>query len=131
MSSVVMASTKVDLPEPMSPVSSALRPPRTSVQTRLSKVPQLNTSRRSRRKPTRLSSATKSRPSTRGSFIVRSFNRRLAPGELALVGRQPCIEFGQPLRVDEGLEDPAHFEARRTAGSFQPAQESEVRYPVD
>ena len=45
-SNVVTASTSVDLPLPMSPVSSDVCPSRRSCQTCLSKVPQLNTSTR-------------------------------------------------------------------------------------
>src|ERR1700678_9297 len=50
-SNVVTASTIVDLPEPMSPVTRVLRPSARSVQTRSSNVPQLRTSRRASRQP--------------------------------------------------------------------------------
>ena len=114
-SSVVTASTSVDLPEPMSPVSSALRPSARSVQTRPSKVPQLKTSSRCRRKPDRLSSAAKSSGSD-SLFIA-----CLCPAlQLCPVGRQPRLELRQPLRVDKGLEDAPHLEyavLRRAAGA--------------
>src|ERR1035437_8086867 len=112
-SSVVMASTSVDLPEPMSPVSKALRPPRSSDQTRLSKVPQLNTSRRINRKPHSALGALMS--ATNGSIAAASNERcasvitDLGAGELRLIGRQTRIKLRQPLGIDKRLQDASHF----------------------
>ena len=54
-SSVVTASTMVDFPEPMSPVSRVFLAFASSDQTRWSNVPQLYSSRRVSRKPLRVS----------------------------------------------------------------------------
>src|SRR3990167_6658167 len=138
-SSVVMASTRVDLPEPMSPVSKPLRPPSSSVQTRLSKVPQLKTSSRIRRKPDSESLALKSRtsepaPSSRPERCCSIIRRpRLGFVQLRLVGGQPQIKIGQPLGIDKGLEDAAHLvhrllrRAPHTARlRFQPAHKAKI-----
>src|SRR5450759_623873 len=114
-SRVVMASTRVDLPEPMSPVNKPLRPPSSRVQTRLSKVPQLKTSSRIRRKPDSESLALKSRaskpaPSSRPERCCSIIRRpRLRFAQLRLVGGQPQIKIDQPLRIDKGFEDAAHL----------------------
>src|SRR5665647_2467035 len=122
-SSVVMASTRVDLPEPMSPVNKPFLPPSCSVQTRLSKVPQLKTSSRLRRKPVSLSSP-RSNWLVTPSLCGRGFGScasvigfsRLGCGQLQLVRGQPLIEIGQPLGIDKGFQDAPHLVHRLLPG---------------
>src|ERR1700687_3985132 len=132
-SSVVTASTSVDLPDPMSPVSRAFLPPGFSAHTRPAKVPQLKTSRRCKRKPDRASSAPKSSPGNCMSVIGTPVGGH---GELRLIRGEPRIEIGQPLGVYEGFENALHLERRGlpirlACNRLQPAQESQFHDPVD
>src|SRR5215470_17658929 len=95
-SSVVMASTIVDLPEPMSPVSSPLWPPAWKLHVRLSNVPQFRSSRCSSRKPL--------------SCSVGASGIGVISGEQRGVFGQPPVEVGQPLAIDERLENAPHLE---------------------
>src|SRR5947207_14319655 len=99
-----MASISVDLPEPMSPVNSPFWPCKWSVHTFPPNVPQLNTSRRSRRKPLSRSSPTKS--SLDGS-IIQLF---LFAGQQDTVIRETPVEFGEPLSIDESFQEAPHLE---------------------
>src|SRR4030065_467666 len=132
-SNVVTASTSVDLPDPMSPVSKAFFRPGFSAHTRPSKVPQLKTSRRSKRKPESASSATKSRPRVCASSIGSPSGVRT---EWCLIRCQPRIEISQPLRVYKGLENATHLKYRRLptlirGTVFKPSQESQFNDLVE
>src|SRR6516162_5542163 len=94
--SVVMASTIVDLPEPMSPVSKPLWPPARKVHVRLSNVPQFRSSSCSSRKPL--------------SCSVEASGIGLSSAEQRCVLGQPAVEVGQPLAIDERLENAPHLE---------------------
>src|SRR5215470_6942704 len=102
-SSVVMASTIVDLPEPMSPVSSPLRPPAWKLHVRLSNVPQFRSSSRSSRKP--LSCSVEA-----SAISVAASGIGVISGEQRGVFGQPTVEVGQPLAIDERLENAPHLE---------------------
>src|SRR5688572_6102593 len=95
MRSVVSASTRVDFPEPMSPVSKPLRPLACRVQTRESNVPQLKTSSRCRRKPDSLS-----------SLIVELGRWQSHRGS---IGSKSLVELIEPLGVHERFQDALHF----------------------
>src|SRR5262249_24349433 len=95
-SSVVMASTIVDLPEPMSPVSSPLRPPAWKLHVGWSTGPQFGSSSCSSRKPLSCS------VEASGIGVISSEQR-------GILG-QPPVEVGQPLAIDERLEDAPHLE---------------------
>src|SRR5690348_16600270 len=125
----------VDFPEPMSPVSSVFRAFASSDQTRWSNVPQSYSSRRVSRNPLRISVmlclplASGAPPASpfplhcvafprRSSLAPQSRQRRAPParscfgllaGDQRGVFREPCAEVGEPLTVDEGLEDPPYL----------------------
>src|SRR3569833_1761017 len=135
-SSVVMASTRVDLPEPMSPVSKPFLPSSCSAHTRSSNVPQLSTSRRVRRKPdSASSSATKSSPRDCGSIMGLSLLGDYCLRYVRPVTGQPQIEFGQPLRIVKGLQDAPYLIAgwpgRTDRGELELVQEAQLRDLVD
>src|SRR5215467_7617604 len=102
-SSVVMASTIVDLPEPISPVSSPPRQPAWKLHVRLSNVPQFRSSSCSSRKP--LSCSVEA-----SGISVEASGIGVIPAEQRGVFGQPPVEVGQPLAVDECLENAPHLE---------------------
>src|SRR6188768_3590576 len=108
----------------MSPVSSALLPPGVRPQTRPLKVPQLNTSSRSRRNPERSADAgvTTTWFSASSFILSRLFSHQSVA--MGLIFRQPLLEVPEPLRVDKRLHDPSHFEAGVVA--FESPQKPEV-----
>src|ERR1700722_2506328 len=88
-----MASTRVDLPDPMSPVRSAFSPAGSIVQMRAWKVPQFSTSKRDSRNPGR----------------SRWGNGLSEPLRMVAVRR---LEVGEPFCIDKRSQDSAHFEQR-------------------
>ena len=99
-----MASTKVDFPEPMSPVSRvfsprAVRLPDAAVEgapvEKLEVVePEAGLLVADRRNPG-------------GASLIRPLSE---PRRMASIGLQPGVELGQPLGVDEGFQDSTDFE---------------------
>src|SRR5690606_37748459 len=143
-------STSVDLPEPMSPVTRQFSPRGSSAQTRPSKVPQLNTSKRCRRKPALASLDAKSSRGSCGAAVMgcewtggaagpaysASLGRPRGPAsgrspalEVRPVLREALLELVQPLRVHEGLQNPSHLELILLPA--QPPQEPELDDAVD
>jgi len=85
-------------------VSREFLPPRSNVHTRPSKVPQLNTSRRLKRKPANLSSPINS------SSMASTITRLSRLSNLAMILSQSIVKFSQPLGIDKGFKDAPHFE---------------------
>src|SRR5215469_750049 len=109
-SSVVMASTIVDLPEPMSPVSSPLWPPAWKLHVRLSNVPQFRSSSCSSRKPLSCSAEASGISAEASGISVEASGIGVISAEQRGVFGQPPVEVGQPLAVDECLENAPHLE---------------------
>src|SRR5262249_16614121 len=128
---VGMASSRVDLPEPMSPVSSALSPPSSRCQICLSNVPQLTISTAWRRTPGRACAGSKARsnwaeplPSLMGPHLSLQRLARI-PG----IRLEAFVQLPKPLCVDEGAKDARHLVS--VVASLEGTEEAEVHHAAD